>query len=56
MTPKETYEQKISWIRGLSGKLADPMPTREEVVARLAEMGIVDPEPSLPDIHGEGLK
>lgn len=46
MTPKETYEQKISWIQGLSGKLSDPMPTREAVVARLAAMGIVDPEPS----------
>jgi hypothetical protein len=44
MTPKEIYEQKISWIRGMSGKLLDPMPTREEVVKRLAEFGIFDPE------------
>jgi hypothetical protein len=43
-TPKEMYEQRISWIRGMSGKLLDPMPTREEVVKRLAEFGIFDPE------------
>jgi hypothetical protein len=43
-TPKEMYEQRISWIRGMSGKLLDPMPTREEVVKRLAEFGIFDPD------------
>ena len=44
MTPKEIYEQRISWIQG-AGKLSDPMPTREYVVRLLAEHGIVDPEP-----------
>ena len=48
MTPKEKYEQRISWIQGMSGKLSDPMPSRESVVKALEAMGIVDPEPS-PD-------
>jgi hypothetical protein len=43
MTPKEIYDQKVSWITGMSGKLADPMPTREQVVKALEVMGIVDP-------------
>ena len=46
MTPKEIYEQKISWIRGMSGKLNEPMPSRESVVKALEAMGVVDPEPS----------
>ena len=50
MTPKEIYEQKISWIRGMSGKLSEPMPSREDVVKALAAMGVVDPEPSPDDI------
>lgn len=49
MTPKEIYEQKVSWLMGMSGKLSDPMPTREQVVKALAEMGIVDPEQNVPD-------
>lgn len=46
MTPKERYEQAISWIRGMSGKLSDPMRSREDVVKALEKMGVVDPEPS----------
>ena len=46
MTPKEIYEQKVSWIRGMSGKLADPMRSREDVVKALESLGIVDPDPS----------
>lgn len=45
MTPKERYEQKVSWLQGMSGKLADPMPSREQIVKALAEMGVMDPEP-----------
>lgn len=54
MTPKEIYEQKVSWLIGMTGKLADPPRSREEVVKALADLGIVDPEPSAQsDIHGE---
>lgn len=45
MTPKEIYEQRISWLQGMVGKLSDPMLTREQVVKALEIMGIVDPEP-----------
>lgn len=51
MSPKELYEQKVSWLRGMTGKLSDPMPTREQAIKALAELGIVDPEPSSPDIR-----
>jgi hypothetical protein len=50
LTPKEIYEQKISWIQGMTGKLADPMRSREDVVKALADLGIEDPEPY--DIQG----
>lgn len=44
MTPKEQYEQKVSWLMGMSGKLADPMPSRVQIVNALAEMGVYDPD------------
>ncbi len=43
MTPKEIYEQKVSWLMGMSGKLSDPMRSRAEVVKAMAELGIIDP-------------
>lgn len=53
MTPKEIYEQKISWIQGMTGRLNDPMPSRELVVKALETMGIVDPEPNAaPQVPG----
>lgn len=51
MTPKEIYEQKVSWLIGMTGKLSDPMPTREQVVKALEVMGIVDPEPTSQFSH-----
>jgi hypothetical protein len=44
MTPKEKYEQRISWIQGMSGRLDDPMPSRESIVKMLEENGIYDPD------------
>lgn len=44
MTPKEIYEQRVSWLRGMTGKLSDPMPTREQAVKALEVLGIVDPD------------
>ena len=48
MTPKEAYEQKVSWLMGMSGKLTDPMPSREQIVKALEAMGIIDPDSCSP--------
>lgn len=50
MTPKEIYEQKVSWIFGMLP--FDSKTTEAEVREHLAEMGVVDPEPS-PDKGAE---
>lgn len=42
MTPKEVYEQRVSWIMGMVPFRREI--TREEVVRHLEEMGVVDPE------------
>ncbi len=44
MTPKEIYEQRISWVMGMVP--FDREITREEVVKHLEALGIVDPSPS----------
>ena len=44
MTPKERYEQTVSWLMGMSGKLSDPMPSRERIVKALEDMGVYDPD------------
>ena len=46
MSPKEIYEQRISWIIG-QHDFDDPNPpTRAQIVQILAEQGIVDPQPN----------
>jgi len=42
MTPKEIYEQKVSWIYGMQD-LDKPGMSIEEIKAHLAKQGIVDP-------------
>lgn len=43
MTPKEIYEQKVSWIYG---QLIDVQPeiTKEEIKDQLKKLGVVDPD------------
>lgn len=43
MTPKEAYDQKVSWIYGQLME-CNPNVTVEEIKRHLAEMGVVDPE------------
>jgi len=52
ITPKEAYEQKVSFVYG---QLMDcnPSITKEEIKRHLAEMGCVDPS---PHEDSEGVK
>lgn len=42
MTPKERYDQRVSFIYGMQ-KLSEPGYTVEQIKAALAEQGVLDP-------------
>lgn len=42
MTPAEVYEQRVSWIIGMSD-FDKELPSREQIEAALLQMGIVKP-------------
>lgn len=43
MSPKEHYEQKVSFIWGMQ-KLSEPGFSVEQIKAALAEQGVLDPD------------
>ena len=50
MTPKEAYEQKVSWIYGMQ-KLSTPGMTIEQIKEHLARQGVFDPCPDIGEVR-----
>lgn len=47
MTPKDVYEQRLSWIWGEinMNRSDDDLVSKDQIKALLAKQGIVDPQP-----------
>lgn len=43
MSPKEEYEQRVSWVYGMLP--FDSKTTKDEVRQHLAQLGVIDPQP-----------